>query len=156
MVKLVDIYNIKESTFSELKKDRDPARGDKGKTSAKDYYLVDEPADPETGKVKSKVIYKRSFTKMIADLEAEAIDFSKQSDDNRNAMVLYNFSEELKELFNKFRTHVRKKYRDVGEASVQGTGASFTPGVGAAYATPYAFGDEKRKKKKGYMGYKEI
>ena len=156
MVKLVDIYNIKESTFSELKKDRDPARGDKGKTSAKDYYLVDEPADPETGKIKSKVIYKRSFTKMIADLEAEAIDFKKLSDDNPNDMVLYNLSEELKDLFNKFRTHVRKKYRDVGEASVQGTSASFTPGVGAAYATPYAFGDKKRKKKKGYMGYKEI
>ena len=156
MVNLVDIYNIKESTFSELKKDRDPARGNKGKTSAKDYYLVDEPADPETGKVKSKVVYKRSFTKMIADLEAEAIDFKKLSDDNPNDMVLYNLSEELKDLFNKFRTHVRKKYRDVGEASVQGTGASFTPGVGAAYATPYAFGDKKRKKKKGYMGYKEI
>ena len=156
MVKLLDIYNIKESTFSELKKDRDPARGDKGKTSAKDYYLVDEPADPETGKVKSKVIYKRSFTKMIADLEAEAIDFKKLSDDNPNDMVLFNLSEELKELFNKFRTHVRKNYRDVEEASVLGTGASFTPGVGAAYATPYAFGDKKRKKKKGYMGYKEI
>ena len=155
MVKLVDIYNIKESTFGELKKDRDPARGNKGKTGAKDY-LVDEPADPETGKVKSKVVYKRSFTKMIADLEAEAIDFKKLSDDNPNDMVLYNLSEELKEVFNKFRTHVRKKYRDVGEASVQGTGASFTPGVGAAYATPYAFGDKKRKKKKGYMGYKEI
>ena len=156
MVKLVDIYNIKDSTFSELKKDRDPARGNKGKTSAKDYYLVDEPADPETGKVKSKVVYKRSFTKMIADLEAEAIDFKKLSDDNPNDMVLFNLSEELKELFNKFRTHVRKNYRDVEEASVLGTGASFTPGVGAAYATPYAFGDEKRKKKKGYMGYKEI
>ena len=156
MVKLLDIYNIKESTFSELKKDRDPARGNKGKTGAKDYYLVDEPAAPETGKVKSKVIYKRSFTKMIADLEAEAIDFKKLSDDNPNDMVLYNLSEELKDLFNKFRTHVRKKYRDVGEASVQGTGTSFTPGVGAAYATPYAFGDKKRKKKKGYMGYKEI
>ena len=156
MVKLLDIYNIKESTFSELKKDRDPARGNKGKTGAKDYYLVDEPADPETGKIKSKVIYKRSFTKMIADLEAEAIDFKKLSDDNPNDMVLYNLSEELKNLFNKFRTHVRKKYRDVEEASVQGTCASFTPGVGAAYATPYAFGDKKRKKKKGYMGYKEI
>ena len=56
MVKLVDIYNINESVFSELKKDRDPARGNKGKTGAKDYYLVDEPADPETGKVKSKVV----------------------------------------------------------------------------------------------------
>ena len=156
MVSLLDIYNIRESAFNELKKDRDPARGDKGKTDKKDFYLVDEPADPETGKVKSKVVYKRSFTKMIADLEAETIDFKKLSDDNPNDMVIYNLSEELKELFNKFRTHVRKNYRDVEEASTLGTGASFTPGTGAAYATPFAFGDKKRKKKKGYMGYKEI
>jgi len=112
MVSLVDIYNIKESTFSELKKDRDPARGNKGKTDAKDYYFVDEPADPETGAVKSKVVYKRSFERMIADLEAEAIDFKKLADENPDDIVLYNLSEELKELFNKFRTHVRKKYKD--------------------------------------------
>ena len=112
MVSLVDIYNIKESTFSELKKDRDPARGNKGKTDAKDYYFVDEPADPETGQIKSKVVYKRSFKKMVADLEAEAIDFKKLADENPNDIVLFNLSEELKELFNKFRTHVRKKYKD--------------------------------------------
>ena len=112
MVSLVDIYNIKESTFSELKKDRDPARGNKGKTDAKDYYFVDEPADPETGAVRSKVVYKRSFERMVADLEAEAIDFKKLADENPDDIVLYNLSEELKELFNKFRTHVRKKYKD--------------------------------------------
>ena len=42
------------------------------------------------------------------------------------------------------------------EMSTTGTGASFAPGMGAQYATPYAFGKNKRKKKKGYMGYKEI
>ena len=156
MVSLVDIYNIKESTFSELKKDRDPARGNKGKSDARDYYLVPGEPDPETGSVTSKVVYKRSFERMVADLEAETIDFKKLADENPNDMVIFNLSEELKDLFNKFRTHVRKNYRDVEEASVQGTGASFTPGVGAAYATPFAFGDDKRKKKKGYMGYKEI
>jgi len=112
MVSLVDIYNIKESTFSELKKDRDPARGNKGKTDAKDYYFVDEPEDPETGAVKSKVVYKRSFERMVADLEAEAIDFKKLADENPDDMVLYNLSEELKDLYNKFRTHARKNYRD--------------------------------------------
>ena len=53
MVSLIDIYNIKESSFSELKKDRDPARGNKGKTDAKDYYLVPGEPDPETGSVTS-------------------------------------------------------------------------------------------------------
>ena len=112
MVSLTDIYNIKESTFSELKKDRDPARGNKGKTDTKDFYFVDEPADPETGQIKSKVVYKRSFERMVADLEAEAIDMKKLSEDNPNDIVLFNISEELKEVFNKFRTHVRKKYKD--------------------------------------------
>jgi len=112
MVNLIDIYNIKESTFSELKKERDPARGNKGKSDKKDFYLVDEPADPETGNIKSKVVYKRSFKKMTADLEAEAIDMKKLSEDNSDDMVLYKISEELKEIFNKFRTHVRKNYKD--------------------------------------------
>ena len=109
MVSLTELYNIEESIF-ELKKDRDPARGNKGKTDAKDYYLVPGEPDPETGAIQSKVVYKRSFERMVADLEAETIDFKKLSEDNPDDMVLYNLSEELKELFNKFRTHVRKNY----------------------------------------------
>jgi len=112
MVSLTDIYNVKESSFSELKKDRDPAKGNKGKNSEKDFYFVDEPADPETGAVKSKVVYKSSFNRMVADLEAEAIDMKKLLDENSDDIVLFNISEELKEVFNKFRTHVRKKYKD--------------------------------------------
>ena len=153
MVSLLEIYNIKESTFSELKKDRDPARGNKGKSKEKDFYLVDEPADSETGNIKSKVVYKRSFGKMVADLEAEAIDLNKLAEENPDDIVLYKISEELKELYNKFRTHVRKKYPeeykniqedDIDEASMTGTGASFTAGSGAGYMTPNAF---KKKKK---------
>ena len=109
MVSLVDIYNIKESSFSELKKDRDPAKGNKGKSDKKDFYLVDEPADPETGQIKSKVVYKRSFEKMTADLEAEAIDLNKLSEDNPDDMVLFNISEEVKELFNKIPGRSAKK-----------------------------------------------
>ena len=112
MVSLTDIYNVKESSFSELKKDRDPAKGNKGKNSEKDFYFVDEPADPETGAVKSKVVYKSSFNRMVADLEAEAIDMKKLSDENSDDIILFNISEELKEVFNKFRTHVRKNYKD--------------------------------------------
>ena len=47
---------------------------------------------------------------MVADLEAEAIDLNKLSEDNPDDMVLYKMSEDLKELFNNFRTHVRKNY----------------------------------------------
>ena len=112
MVSLTELYNIKESSFNELKKDRDPARGNKGKTDAKDYYFIDEPADPETGAIKSKVVYKRSVERMVADLEAEAIDMKKLSEDNPDDVVIHTIADELKDLFNKFRTHVRKNYNE--------------------------------------------
>ena len=51
---------------------------------------------------------------------------------------------------------IMKKHFNVGEASMTGTGASVTAGTGAAYATPKAFGDDKNKKKKAYMGYKKV
>ena len=160
MVSLTDIYNLNESVFSEIKSDRDPARGNKGKNREQDFELVSGEPDPETGRVTSKVVRKPSISNMIKDIEAEIQDFEKLVEDKPEDVVLYNISEELKEIYNKFRTHVRKnypeEYKKVQEASTTGTGASFTPGVSMAYATPYAFGDNKRKKKKGYMGYKEV
>ena len=112
MVSLVDIYNIKESSFSELKKDRDPARGNKGKSDEKDYYLVHGEEDPVTGARPSKVVYKRSFENMVKDIEAEAIDMQKLSDEHPDDMVIHKLAVELKEIFNTFRTHVRKNYKD--------------------------------------------
>jgi hypothetical protein len=110
MVSLTDIYNLNESIIDEIGKDRDPSRGNKGKSQEKDYYFVNEPADPETGSVTSKVVYKRSFNRMVADLKAETQDMIKLSEENPNDIVLYNLSVDLKDLFNKFRTHVRKNY----------------------------------------------
>ena len=49
---------------------------------------------------------------MLADLEAEVQDFKKLTDANPDDIVLYNIFVDLKELFNKFRTHVRKKYKN--------------------------------------------
>ena len=111
MVSLLELYKIKETPITEdLKDSGDPARGDKGKDREKEFYFVDEPADPETGGVKSKVVYKRSFANMVKDIEAEAVDMQKLSDENPDDLVIYKIAEELKEIFNKFRTHVRKNY----------------------------------------------
>jgi hypothetical protein len=163
MVNLIDIYNIKESTFNEVKSTRDPARGNKAKNREKDFKLVSGEPDPETGKISSKVIRKPSLSNMVKDLEAEIQDFITIVEDKPEDVVLYNISEELKEIYNTFRTHIRKKYpeeyKKVQEANTlasAGSGLSFTAGKGDAYATPFAFGDNKRKKRKGYMGYKEV
>ena len=49
---------------------------------------------------------------MLADLEAEVQDFKKLTDANPNDIVLYNIFVDLKDLYNKFRTHVRKNYNE--------------------------------------------
>tara|TARA_R110000824_G_scaffold67497_3_gene174846 strand:- start:284 stop:628 length:345 start_codon:yes stop_codon:yes gene_type:complete len=113
MVSLIELYNVKESVFVEDIKDQgDPARGNKGKNREKEFYFVDEPTDKETGRTSSKVVYKRSFSNMVKDIEAEAIDMQKLSNEHPDDMVLHNLAEELKEIFNTLRTHVRKNYRD--------------------------------------------
>ena len=161
MVSLVDIYNIKESSFErlqELKSNRDPARGNKAKNREKDYYFIDEPADPETGRVTSKVVKKPSLSNMLKDLEAEIQDFEVLIEDKPEDVVLYNISEELKEIFNNFRTHLRKnypeEYKKVQEANVTGTGTSISTGESPAFATPKAFAKKGKWKNKNII-YKE-
>ena len=112
MVSLTELYNIKEVSLREINTNRDPARGNKGTDREKEFYFVDEPTDSETGRVSSKVVYKRSFKNMVGDIEAEAIDMKRLSDEHPDDMVLHNLAEELKEIFNTLRTHVRKNYRD--------------------------------------------
>ena len=162
MVSLVDIYNVGESTFErlhEIKSNRDPARGNKAKDREKDFYFVDEPADPETGRVTSKVVKKPSLSNMVKDLEAEIQDFEILVEDKPDDVVLYNISEELKEIYNTFRTHLRKNYPDeykkVQEANVTGTGTSISTGNSPAFATPFAFG-KKKDKDIEVFGYKKV
>ena len=112
MVSLTELYNIKESTFNEVGKDRDPARGNKGKSSESDHYLVHGEPDPVTGKVTSTVKYLPSYKRMVSDLKAEAQDMEKLSEKNPNDIVLYNLSVELTKLYNTFRTHVNNKHND--------------------------------------------
>ena len=137
MVSLTELYNIKEISFNEIKDSGDPARGNKGKDREKEFYFVDEPTDSETGRTSSKVVYKRSFKNMVKDIEAEAIDMKKLSDENPDDVVLYKLAEELRDIFNTFRTHVRKNYPDeykkleedeLDEQNTTGTGASFNTG----------------------------
>ena len=112
MVSLTELYNVKESTFNEVGKDRDPARGNKGKSSERDFYLKDTEPDPVTGKITSKVTYLPSYKRMVSDLKAEVQDMEKLSEKNPQDLVLYNTFKELKELYNNFRTHVNNKYNE--------------------------------------------
>lgn len=52
---------------------------------------------------------------------------------------------------------VREVIQELDEANVTGGSATFAPGTGAQYATPFAFGKGKRAKKAlKRQGYKEV
>ena len=96
----------------------------------------------------------RSAVETIADMYSygEILDALK---------VFYTDNDELPfaEMAKKHAKEFRAMLDDedeLDEASMTGTGASITPGTGVGYMSPKAFGNNKRKKRKGYMGYKEI
>jgi hypothetical protein len=47
---------------------------------------------------------------MVKDLEAETIDMKKLSDEHPDDMVMHKVAEEIQDIFNTFRTHIRKNY----------------------------------------------
>ena len=113
MVSLVKLYNVEESAFErlhELKSNRDPARGNKGKNREKGFKLVSRGIDPETGRDTSDVEYRMSMSNMFKDLYAEAQDFKILAEENPDDLVIYKISEELTDMVGIFRTHIRKKY----------------------------------------------
>ena len=66
-------------------------------------------------------IYQKSFLQNLTNVfltlalndETEQVQrFQQLVNDNPNDIVLFNLFEELKDLYNKFRTHTRKKYKD--------------------------------------------
>ena len=52
------------------------------------------------------------------------------------------------------RKLVKEVLHELNELSATGTGATFTPGVGAQYATPYAFGKKGKKNRATKYGEK--
>ena len=104
-----------------------------------------------------------NFTKMRDDVK-----FIQKNKDVQADGEFAKIFDDLNKVFNRYRTHLRKNYPGeyelilksgglkgelgggLDEISTTGGGAgsaSFTPGTGMQYATPYAF-KRKRKKKK--------
>lgn len=148
--------------------------------------------DPETGTVEWDITYKANFGliyKIFRNLHKEYKNFINQSNlDAEKAgkpidIKLKEISNGINDLWNKFRSHVRKEYpteysklqalneeeikelvrKKLEEMSATGAGAGaghFEPGDGANYATPNAFNPNKKAKgAKNYyykLGWKPV
>ena len=126
--------------------------------------------NPETGAVKWTITQLPGFDKLYDDLtdlvSTAKRTYVKTKDDKK----FRDFYDEIRVIRNKVRTHLRNEYPDqykrivmeeeVDEISTTGGGAgsaSFRPGTGMQYATPYAFRLKKKKDKddidEGTCGY---
>jgi len=123
-----------------------------------DTYFKTTNIDKETGKLTHTIINLASFGDSLKKMSdaVKALKVLMTTDEANNDQNIKEITRELKDVFNKYRSHLRKNYpdqyeeirRQLGEMSTTGGGAgaaSFTGGTGMQYATPYAF---KRKKKK--------
>ena len=124
----------------------------------KTYFKTDD-INKETGSISHKVINLASFGDSLKKMSSatKALKQLMGTDDARDDEDIRKIYDELKGVFNKYRTHLRKfypeQYRQVKntleEMSTTGGGAgssSFTPGTGMQYATPFAFKLKKKKK----------
>ena len=109
--------------------------------------------NPTTRTVEWDIEYVPAFDsvfKEFQELNSYLTSLSNKTDDKE----VDEIQMEVKELFNKYRTHIRNNYPEfykkyqVEEMSTTGGGegaASFTGGTGMQYATPYAFRKKGQK-----------
>jgi hypothetical protein len=135
------------------------------------YTTKQTDIDPETGTISWDVTYKPDFAlmyKAFKELNSEYKKFLtyKETAEDPNFKKIYNA---FNTVWNAFRTHVRSAYpaeykklkavdeqklkeavfNKLKEISATGGGAgaaTFTPGEGANYATPFAFNPNKKAK----------
>ncbi len=143
-----------------------------GKMHPRDFFSSDMgtylktsnvESEEEGGGVSHDVIKLPSFGELIKQLKKtrDVANDLIRGESVRDDEVLRKIYDEQRETYNKFRTHLRKEYpafysqlkgqlteEELEEMSTTGGGsASFTPGNGMTYATPYAFKRPKKKQK---------
>ena len=135
-------------------------------------YFKTTDINDETGSVTHTQYKLASFGDSLQKMYTalKSLKLLTGTDDARNDQTIRKILVDFKEVFNQYRTHLRKFYPDqynqiksqLKEISTTGGGAgaaSFTPGTGMAYATPYAFrlsGSKANDKAYTEIGYKTV
>lgn len=107
--------------------------------------------DPETGQVTWSVEYLANYGELFKEVSQLYDDAKEVAQKAKNEPFFKDYFNDVKALKNRLRTYLRNEHPDeyakikgIDEASVTGGSASFTPGEGAQYATPYAFNKNKK------------
>jgi len=141
---------LKEAPAPNLAKQGGYKVGDVTYSKDGDTRFTVDAVNPESGKVSWKITNLPNFDKLFDEVTDAASTakgvYTKVKDDEKFRM----FYEELKQIRNKIRTHLRTEYPEdykrmtMNEEDVE---EMSTSGGAGAYLTPYAFKPTKKKKK---------
>lgn len=136
-------------------------------TADLDTYFKTTEVDKITGSIGHKVIKLASFGDSLQKMYSalKTLKLLLATDDARNDGTIQKILDDFREVFNKYRTHLRTSYPDQYRQikdqlkEISGTGggagsASFSGGTGMQYATPYAF--RRKGQKASDKAYKEL
>jgi hypothetical protein len=111
----------------------------------KTYYKTDA-IDKETGKISHDIIKLASFGDALQKM-SQAVKALKQlmgTEDARNDQNIQAVAKDLKDVFNKYRTHLRKNYPDQYNQIKSALEEISTTAAGGEYSTPFAFNPNKK------------
>lgn len=170
-------YKIKEEKETLKAKDVDPAlitrlekqygpvdiENDFFSSDLKTYFKT-EKIDPETGAIRHQVIKLASFADSLEKLNTavNALSALVKSPGGKDDAMVVKIYDNLKGVFNNYRTHLRKYYPDQYAAikdkldeisSISSNSGFMSGGQGENYSSPKAFGGEPSKK--NYSAYSE-
>jgi len=120
-------------------------------------YFKTDSIDKETGNISHKIIKLGNFGDALKELNQALqamINLSKSADGQKDPKIAV-IAQDVRDVFNKFRTHIRKEYPEqyvtiknlLDEVNTISTNSGFTSGTeGENYATPFAFNPNKKAK----------
>jgi len=107
--------------------------------------------DPETGQMTWSVEYTANYSELFKEVGELLADAKEVALKSKNDPFFADFYNDVRKLRNQLRTYLRNNYpeeyakiKGLDEMSTTGGTASFTPGTGAQYATPFAFNPNKK------------
>jgi len=109
------------------------------------YYKTIE-INPETGSVEHKVIKLASFSDSLSKLSSalKSLRLLKQSGEGKDDKIVKSIEQGVRDMFNKYRTHLRKNYPDQYELIKKQLEEISTTAAGGEYSTPFAFNPNKK------------
>ena len=154
--------DVKPSLIKRLEAAYGPVKDTDFFSADLDTYFKTSSVNPETNSVGHDIIKLASFGDSLEKMSSavKALKILMTTDEAEKDQNIKDIARSLKDVFNQYRSHLRKNYpdqyeeikRQLEEMSTTGGGAgaaSFSGGTGMQYATPYAFKKKKKKMDEG-------